>query len=142
MSYGREQSKKYLDKIESFLYNVYSVTVDYATVFEDCYYHESSIIEINSRQNYTSRVHSLLHEAGHVIMRAQPESEWVRKFPHMKNGSGFIRGNIKHRIDVFREEVLAWEEAEKLARYLGIELDLSVYARHRTDALKTYSDWI
>ena len=142
MSYGQEKSKKYLDKIESFLYNEYSITVDYSTVFEDCYYHDSAVIEINTRQNYTSRVHSLLHEAGHAIMRTRDKKQWSRMFPYMKNGSGYVRGDIKHRIDVFREEVLAWEEAEKLATNLNIKLDPEVYARHRTDALKTYSDWI
>lgn len=142
MAYSKEQAKRYLDTIESFLYNEYSIVVEYGADLADCYYQDDQTVEINSRQNLNSRVHSLLHEAGHAIIRMRTEDSWSEVFPYMKNQSGFVKGNIRHRLDVFREEVLAWEEAATLASNLSLELDQEVFARHRTAALKTYSDWI
>jgi hypothetical protein len=142
VAYCTKQAKKHLDTIESFLYNEYSIVVEYGIDVKDGYYQEDKIVEINSRQNLNSRVHSLLHEAGHAIIRAKSKDSWSERFPYMKNHSGFARGNIKHRLDVFREEVLAWEEGKTLADTLSIKLDQEVFAKHRTAALKTYSDWI
>ena len=132
---------KHLNTLESYLNNEYSVEVFYDVGVSDVYYPDISRIEINSRQNYRSRLHSLLHEAGHVILRSSKKS-FKKNFPHMKSEGSFSRGNINHRIDILREEVLAWEEAEALAKYLDIKLNKKVWSRHRNEALKTYVKWI
>ena len=98
-------------------------------------------IEINTRQNYPSRLHSLLHEAGHVLIRKQRGKSFYECFPHQKLGGASVRGNKKHRLDVIREEILAWEKAESLAETLSIELNFNVWNRHRHNALLTYMEW-
>ncbi len=129
--------------IESYLYATHGVQVEYLRDEKDVYYHNLAKIEINSRQNYHSRLHSLLHEAGHVIIRSEKkQNQFEDRFPDMKTPGSYTRGNIGHRIDVLREEVLAWEEGEKLATYLGFELDKTKWARHRRSALKSYVEWI
>ncbi len=131
-----------LNIIESFLYQEHSVEVDYSPDYRDVYYEDIARVEINSRQNYNSRLNSLLHEAGHVIIRSESGWKEQKRFPFMKDKGAFVRGNINHRTDVLREEVLAWEEARSLADYLSIEIDEELFARHRTAALKTYVEWI
>ncbi len=141
MSLQKEQVISSLKAIESFLYQEHSVEVDYSPDHKDVYYQDISRIEINSRQNYNSRLNSLLHEAGHVIIRSEVDWE-SKRFPYMKDQGSFIRGNISHRVDVLREEVMAWEEAKKLVNYLSLEVDEELFARHRTAALKSYIDWV
>tara|TARA_Y100001938_G_C7935988_1_gene351798 strand:- start:232 stop:657 length:426 start_codon:yes stop_codon:yes gene_type:complete len=141
VSLQKEQVISSLKAIESFLYQEHSVEVDYSPDHKDVYYQDISRIEINSRQNYNSRLNSLLHEAGHVIIRSEVDWE-SKRFPYMKDQGSFIRGNISHRVDVLREEVMAWEEAKKLVNYLSLEVDEELFARHRTAALKSYIDWV
>ena len=141
----KEIIKKHLDKIESFLYHNYDVEVDYSQDNRDAYYECSDRREINSRQNFQSRLHSLLHEAGHVVLRCggfSGERTFNNRFPGMKKSLRDKRYNIEHRIDVMREEVLAWEAAEKLAYQLSIPLDKKMWARHRSQAIKSYVDWV
>lgn len=126
MSAKRQKIEEYLRRVESYLYQQHSVEVEYSQECKNSYYHDISKIEINSRQNYNSRLNSLLHEAGHAIIRS--------------NGS-FMREDF-NQIDLLREEVLAWEEASTLADHLLIELDKKLFARHRSAALKTYIEWI
>ena len=126
MSAKRQKIEEYLRRVESYLYQQHSVEVEYSQECKNSYYHDISKIEINSRQNYNSRLNSLLHEAGRAIIRS--------------NGS-FMREDF-NQIDVLREEVLAWEEASTLADHLLIELDKKLFARHRSAALKTYIEWI
>jgi len=141
VSLQKEQVINSLKAIESFLYQEHSVEVEYSPDHKDVYYQDISRIEINSRQNYNSRLNSLLHEAGHVIIRSEVDWE-SKRFPYMKDQGSFIRGNISHRVDVLREEVMAWEEAKKLVNYLSLEVDEKLFARHRTAALKSYIDWV
>lgn len=141
MPLQKEKIIESLSKIESYLYHKYSIEVEYSQDYDDVYFQDISKIEINSRQNYNSRLNSLLHEAGHAIIRSR--GKWKKRaFPYMRDGGSYVRGNINHRIDVLREEVMAWEEAKNLAKYLSIEIDDEIFARHRSASLKSYVDWI
>ena len=68
--------------------------------------------------------------------------KFKKQFPFMKYGGSAKRGNFNHRLDVFREENMAWDEGEKLAQFLGIKLDYEWWLRHRNEALKTYIEWM
>ena len=141
MSYTKQQCKEYLRRIERHLIDNYGIEVLYDQYFKDAYYDSARCIEINSRQNYPSRLHSLLHEAGHVVIRKQTVKPFFERFPYQKIGGADIRGNKKHRVDIIREEVMAWERAEDIAAELCIELDLKIWSRHRSSALLTYMEW-
>ena len=85
-----------------------------------------------------------MNEAGHVALRRTKGSQtFVERFPYLKKDQNTAyRVNKNHRIDVFREEVLAWEKGKEIAEYLCLNLDWPTWDRHRTEALKTYADWI
>jgi len=52
------------------------------------------------------------------------------------------RANKNHRIDILREEVLAWESGRELAEALGIQIEGPWWSKHRNDALKSYVEWV
>ena len=136
------QRKIDLDKVETYLRAYYDVEVIYGKKEDNAYWSDSNLITINNSQNYRSRLHSLLHEAGHVIIRCEGATKFKKQFPFMKYGGSAKRGNFNHRLDVFREENMAWDEGEKLAQFLGIKLDYEWWLRHRNEALKTYIEWM
>ena len=144
MNCARQKEKAQLKKIESFLFQEYSVEVRYGHDLDNAYYESSNLIEINNRQDLRSRVNTLLHEAGHVVLREGDKGmPFSKRFPFLNRSCGTTRRlNKNHRIDVFREEVLAWEKGHSIAGYLCLEIDDAVWNRHRTKALKTYADWI
>ncbi len=118
--------------------------VYYDQEHENVYFQDLKRIEINSRQNYRARLHTLLHEAGHVCLRSEDRglNSFKSRFPFMKSPGYLIRGNKNHRIDIFREEVLAWESGRELAEALGIQIEDEWWSRHRQDALKSYVEWV
>ena len=133
--------RKQINIVESFLYNEYGVQVDYDRDYKDVYFHDASIVEINTRQNLKSRLSSLLHEAGHVIIRNK-DNFWPERFPDMLVDKYHLRRNINHRIDILREEVLAWDEGENLIEMLSLDVDRKAWKRHRANAIKSYIKWV
>jgi len=71
----------------------------------------------------------LLHEAGHVILRA--DEDFDKMFP----------GSKTSKIEILKEEVIAWEEARKLADKLQIPLgkDWEIHVRQ---AIMKYVHWV
>ena len=133
--------RKQINIVESFLYNEYGVQVDYDRDNQDVYFHGVSRVEINTRQNLKSRLSSLLHEAGHVIIRNK-KNFWPERFPDMLVDKYHLRKNINHRIDILREEVLAWDEGENLIEMLSLDVDRKAWKRHRSSAIKSYIKWV
>ena len=116
----------------------------YDQEYENIYCQDLKRIEMSSRQNYRSRLHTLLHEAGHVCIRSEVNgtNSFENRFPFMKILGFRARANKNHRIDILREEVLAWESGRELAETLGIQIEDEWWSRHRQDALKSYVEWI
>ena len=132
-----------IEKIESYLLQEYDVEVDYDQENDNAYYQDLQRIEINTRQNFRCRLHTLLHEAGHVVLRnGHNPTEFKDKFPFMRDRGYTARGNKNHRIDVVREEVLAWEQGARLAECLDIPLDMAKWNKHRQEALMAYVEWV
>jgi hypothetical protein len=99
-------------------------------------------VVIDSSVSRDNQLYSILHEAGHIMTFSR--SDYTDKFPN-----GYIRyaGKMNkrsdlHKFDVLIEEVTAWQEAEKLAEHLGIELNKRNFSIERNKSLKTYTDWI
>ena len=134
-----------ISRVENYLYEKYSVEVHYEPGADNAYYDSLERIEIDSYQNYLYRLYTLLHEAGHVLVRhglRSPYSTFELRFPNMKFADRSSRGNLSHRIDVLREEVLAWEAAATIAEMLDIKVDNSKLDTHRNKCIKSYVDWI
>jgi hypothetical protein len=124
-----ETLEDHLSAVESYLGDVWNVVVDYDPVGLDEYWIDDNIITINDMRSKQEQLFVLLHEAGHVIVRANPDF-------------GIICPTGGHsKIEVLQEEVLAWEEARKLAGLLNIELD-EAWTRHVRQAITKYVHWV
>lgn len=135
-------TKEHFERIERFLLEEYNIEVVYDHNTSDAYYDSARIIEINNRQNIPSRLHSLLHEAGHACLRNEKRRvSFGANFPFMRKHGSSKRGDKNHRVDVVREEVLAWERAYEVAVQLGIDIDQDLWCKHRKDSLITYMEW-
>ena len=58
-----------ISKIEAYLKIHYDVDVIYGKKEDNAYYSSCNQVTINNSQNFKCRLHTLLHEAGHVIIR-------------------------------------------------------------------------
>jgi len=93
-------------------------------------------ISISTKQNKRLQLYTILHEAGHAIIRAS--DGYDSKFPY---GNKFLNKSIARRVDVIREEVMAWDEGEKLAYVLGIDLDKKLWHNFVKKNLFDYVRW-
>jgi hypothetical protein len=99
-------------------------------------------ITINSSNTYKSQTFALLHEAGHLAVFSDPQY-------HERYPDGYIRyagktttRSRRHRFDVLREEIAAWDEAEKIATHLGLNLNMRDMRDERNRSLMTYVEWL
>ena len=135
--------KKSLNRVEHFLLENYEVYVEYGPDLSDQFLDDANLVEINDKQDYRSRLCILLHEAGHVVLRRRlTEKQFRKSFPAMKKAFRDLRRNTAHRIDVLREEVLAWEEALQIAKSLKIKLNSEHFNKQRERALLSYAQWV
>lgn len=133
--------ENYLLAIESYLLNMYDVQVVYGRGLKDAYYYNDfeitsdDYITINNRRSKENQLYALLHEAGHVQLRS---NNYLNTFPNADNR----RMTNGRRIDVFREEVMAWNIGKKIARSLQIPINLVKYNKQVTSCLMKYAHWV
>jgi len=129
-----EDLAKYLKVVEVKLLKDLDVTVEYT---DDCtnnyFYYEEGIIEIGSKQPLMIQLYSLLHEAGHAYLR---DSKYF-----VQRKEGLKRYRRSYRVDVLREEIMAWENGYNLAADLGIPIDTKEWNKFRTSSLFKYIVW-
>ncbi len=118
-----------LASVESFLVVIYDVVVDYDPLGMDEYWIDDKVITINDTKTLRQQLFVLLHEAGHVILRSNPDFD--KMFP----------GSKTSKIEILKEEVIAWEEGRKLAGKLQIPLgkDWEIHVRQ---AIMKYVHWV
>ena len=123
-----ETEEDHLATVEVFLSEVFDVVVDYDPLGLDEFWVDDRVITINDTQTPRRQLFVLLHEAGHVILRNKEEFDQM--FPDSKTS----------KIEILKEEVLAWEEARKLANKLDIPLgkDWNIHVRQ---AIARYVNW-
>ena len=97
---------------------------------------EDDFITIDTSKSKESQLYALLHEAGHVLLRSDGDVH-RRRFPKSEHK----RTTIRHRIDVLREEVVAWERARALATELRVNIHEEKWHRQRSSALMKYVKW-
>jgi hypothetical protein len=105
------------------------------------YWYEEKIICVNTRQNYRSQLHTLLHEAGHANLMYN-KKRYSEKFPMFSTVKGRSGKSKAHLIETLREEVEAWNEGLRIASRIGIDVDKKWYFHHQSEALYTYVKWI
>jgi hypothetical protein len=104
------------------------------------YYDENKIITINGHLAPEKQLFVLLHECGHHLIG--------NRSTHQRYGYGYsaehspkIKRTLLHRIDVLDEELEAWHRGQRLAKRLGIRIDLARYNQTRSRYIKTYVQW-
>ena len=138
-----EDYSRCLKVVESYLYDNYRIEVYFDKDLDDAYYHngpeidEDDYITINSKRPKEWQLYALLHEAGHIMLREDTQA-YLQRFPKVTHPTLIIA----KRIDILREEVFAWENAQKLANMLDIKLNTPSFERQRTNALMKYVRWV
>jgi len=130
-----------LESIEWHLMEVYDVYVSFEDdgldeywFDPDSYEQDKGVVSINSSESLEHQLHTLLHEAGHVVLRANPES-FRSPFPPL------CRTTFEGRLEILREEVLAWDKAEHIAELLSVRLDEGRWKNSYKKALEKYVRW-
>ncbi len=110
--------------IESFGYRIISGKKDY-------WDSTTKTICCNTKRKIERRIIYLLHELGHIYLFQK--SNYDKKFAPLIEG----RKNNRFTVSEIEQEVLAWDEAEKLASRFGISIDENFY-KFKFENLKTY----
>jgi len=121
--------KEKISCVEAFLIDCHDVFVDFDSNGLDEYWVDNKTITIDSSKNQRHQLRVLLHEAGHAILRDKEDFSQI--CPDVE----------KERIETLKEEVLAWEEARKLANNLNIDLGREWILNYR-DSLYKYAEWV
>ena len=124
-----ESTEDHLLAIENYLADVHDVVVDFDPLGLDEYWIDDGVITINDTRSKQEQLFVLLHEAGHVILRKNPD------FRKMCPGGG------TSKVEILQEEILAWEEARKLGNLLGINLGTD-WEIHSRSAIIKYIHWV
>jgi|TARA_R100000081_G_C4794483_1_gene159886 Zn-dependent peptidase ImmA (M78 family) len=124
-----ETMEDYLGTVENYLMDVHEVAVDFDPMGMDEYWIDDKVITINDMKDIQHQLFVLLHEAGHVILRNDPDFD--KMFP----------GSKTSKVEILKEEVLAWEEARKLATKLQIPLGKE-WSVHVRQAIMKYVHWV
>jgi hypothetical protein len=137
-----KQTKQFtrdFDKVVDWVKMWHNVGVEIVSRKETQYDPQEGKIFIEKKLDLRHRLYYLLHEVGHVVVDSRG-SEYQKKF--VKSwGSKAIRGK-QARVEVLREEVLAWEFGSNVAEQLGIEIDYKFYNRYITKNLFSYISWV
>ena len=126
-----------LDAVEGYLTEEMDVNVIFADDEPNAYWRNGhGTISVSTKQNKRLQLYSLLHEAGHAVLRQSEGYE--QRFPY---GPKPKNRSISRRVDVLREEVLAWDEGAKMAEMLGVELDQKLWHGFLKKHLFDYVRW-
>lgn len=124
------------ESLVKILKSKYGVEVEFNE--ENAFYILDKKIEINKHQNAKSKYYTLLHEAGHIYLRADPE--FSSQFP--LNESRIHKKCKKHRIELLREEFEAWRVCKDLAKENDLLYEMEVVDGMRDKYLYQYVNWV
>jgi len=110
-----QDKKKIFDYLEAILPPKYSLVLEESVDGENCIFllKDHLVISLNSYQNFRSRLHTFLHESGHIIICAQRDPF---KIPQRMR-------NWRDRTDELIDEIRAWDKGKELAKALDIEIN-------------------
>ena len=98
-------------------------------------------ISINGRLAPETQLFILLHECGHSLIGTRQRRQ------RYGNGHSAVDVDLRfarrllHRIDVIDEELEAWHRGLKLAKRLGIQINVDRYNLVRARCIKAYARW-
>jgi len=124
--------------VEAFLIDEYDVYVDFDGGGMDEFWFDpenpddAGVVSINSSHPPLTQLIILLHEAGHIIFRSKNN-----KIPEYVDAQ-----TIDGRMEVMREEIMAWYEGRNLSEKLGIEIKKNMWEENYCDSLLKYIKWV
>lgn len=92
-----------------------------------------NLIFLCSRQNFNSRINSLLHEAGHVIIFHLSDRDFTDSQKGITN---------EYKIDFLQQEILAWNYGYELSNSLDLDIDYDLFNKHARKHLLEYIRWV
>lgn len=123
--------------VEGYLVDVLDAVVIFAEDELNAYWRNGHpTVSICTKQSKRLQLYTLLHEAGHAVIRSKEDYEI--RFPY---GKQHKNKSISRRVDVLREEVMAWECGHELAADLGIEVDQKLWHNFAKKNLFDYVRW-
>jgi hypothetical protein len=131
----KEELRKQIRKVENYLMDKRNIFVLFEQNVGNFYCDD--VITINSRQNLRYQLHTLLHEAGHALIRSNKRG-FLEKYP----GLSKRKSSKSYRLDTLKEEIEAWSRGYNLATRLEIDLDEDWWKRHSEECLYDYVKWV
>lgn len=136
--------REYIDRIIVFLDIEYGLPVVFEHDGETALFHSKrsiipgDFIVVDNRVTLERQLYMLLHESGHVLLR-ECEAEHTRRYPAAVPTAH--KPTRAHKIDILREEVMAWEKGLELASDFQIPIDDKLWHSMITSALHKYLKW-
>ena len=121
--------------LEAYLITEYDTTIIFGKDEKDAFYYDVNCIGIRSTRRKEIQLFCLLHEAGHLILRRRKD------FKHDYPDVGKEGKTQTSRVDIIKEEIDAWSEGWKMAKYLGIEIDEHRWRRYWKHQVYKYIRW-
>ena len=133
-----ERYQQDIDAVEIFLVEELDVNVILSDDEPNAFWQPNghACVSVNTNQRKRLQLYSILHEAGHAIIRARERYSTLYPYGRKEKSK-----TISRRVDVVREEVVAWDEGEKLAMKLGIKLDHHLWHNFYKKHLFEYIKW-
>jgi len=129
-----------IEILEDYLEKTYDVDILYelgeGNTFSSDENYSEKLITINTRHKPKIRLYCMLHEAGHAILRTSKEKHCSRFSNLLKK-----KQTIAHRVDVVREEIIAWEEGFDLSVKLKMGLDRQDWNNYSKKHIFDYIRW-
>ena len=131
----------YQDDIDVVVFHLreeFSIDVTFGNDEINAYWYATpaDCISVSTKQKKRLQLYCLLHEAGHAIIRMRDNYDTL--YPY---GAKEKSKTISRRADVVREEIVAWDEGEKLTRQLGIKLDYKLWHNFSKKHIFEYIKW-
>jgi hypothetical protein len=126
-----------INVVEGYLVDELDAVVIFADDEPNAYWRNGHpTVSICTKQSKRLQLYTILHEAGHAIIRSKEDYEI--RFPY---GRQHKNKSISRRVDVMREEVMAWECGRELAMNMGIYIDPKLWHNFVKKNLFDYVVW-
>lgn len=139
-----DYSKKDFQKLKKYLYENYKVNiVEIKNLNNDYYYPNDNLIELNKTSNNVSKLYSLLHEAGHLILRKNNKKKYFKFFENVANIYKDECLKFKSScIELLNEEIIAWYIGYNLSKKLKLKVQWKNYAKCMNNCIWVYVKYL
>lgn len=135
-NYDRDKLRRELKELTNWIYVKFGINTNFAADGANQYNSDTKIITINTKMNLLKQLHILIHEAGHV--QVEQSANYHKRFPLGYNN---LRSKAA-RVDMLREEILAWEAGLEVASEAGIAVEHARYNHHLQESIYSYVKYI